>query len=155
MKFSDFIQNDAIIARLSGKTREDVISEMVASLKNACGYTDEQERKIYDALIAREELSTTGVGHGVAVPHAKTDAVDRTVGMIAVSEDGVDFSSLDCEKVKLFFLILSPSSRAGEHLRSLEYITPFIRDESFCRSLFAAEKNEDVVQILDSADLAD
>ena len=85
------------------------------------------------AIIKREELGSTGIGRGVAVPHTKHPSVDRLVGTVAVSREGVDFESLDGEKVQLFFLLISPPDRPGDHLRALENISRQLRDDMFCK----------------------
>ena len=90
---------------------------------------------IVKAILKREELGSTGIGRGVAVPHTKHPSVDRLVGTVAVSAAGVDFASLDGEAVHLFFLLISPPDRTGDHLRALEELPRQLRDDTFCRFL--------------------
>jgi PTS system fructose-specific IIA component/PTS system nitrogen regulatory IIA component len=112
---------------------------------------DEQE-SIVKAILKREELGSTGIGRGVAVPHTKHPSVDRLVGTVAVSAEGVNFSSLDGEKVQLLFLLISPPDRPGDHLRALENISRQLRDDTFCRFLKKATSAEEIQQLLDEAD---
>ncbi len=100
----------------------------------------------------REELGSTGIGRGVAVPHTKHPSVQRLVGTVAVSGEGIDFNSLDGEKVQLFFLLISPPDRPGDHLRALENISRQLRDETFCKFLKQAATADDIRQLLDEAD---
>ncbi len=100
----------------------------------------------------REELGSTGIGRGVAVPHTKHPSVDRLVGTVAISRDGVDFESLDGDKVQLFFLLISPPDRPGDHLRALENISRQLRDDMFCKYLKQAKTKEDIQQLLEEAD---
>ncbi len=100
----------------------------------------------------REELGSTGIGRGVAVPHTKHPSVQRLVGTVAVSSDGIDFNSLDGEKVQLFFLLISPPDRPGDHLRALENISRQLRDDTFCKFLKQATTADDIRQLLDEAD---
>ena len=100
----------------------------------------------------REELGRTGIGRGVAVPHTKHPSVSELVGTVAVSEDGVDFDSLDGEKVHLLFLLISPPDRPGDHLRALENISRQLRDDTFCRFLKQSKQPEDIWQLLEEAD---
>jgi PTS system fructose-specific IIA component/PTS system nitrogen regulatory IIA component len=88
----------------------------------------------------------------VAVPHTKHPSVDRLVGTVAVSGHGVDFESLDGDKVHLFFLLISPPDRPGDHLRALENISRRLRDETFCKFLRQSKTPEDIQQLLEEAD---
>ena len=98
-----------------------------------------ESESIVKAILKREELGSTGIGRGVAVPHTKHPSVDRLVGTVAVSRQGVDFASLDGEVVHLFFLLVSPPDRPGDHLRALENISRQLRDDTFCRFLKQAK----------------
>ena len=100
----------------------------------------------------REELGSTGIGRGVAVPHTKHPSVDRLIGTVSVSPTGVDFASLDGETVNLFFLLISPPDRPGDHLRALENISRQLRDDTFCRFLKQAKSPQDIALLLDEAD---
>ena len=100
----------------------------------------------------REDLGSTGIGRGVAVPHTKHPSVSRLVGTVAVSPAGVDFESLDGEPVQLFFLLVSPPDRPGDHLRALENISRQLRDDHFCRLLKAAHGPADIQSLLEEAD---
>ena len=100
----------------------------------------------------REDLGSTGIGRGVAVPHTKHPSVSRLVGTVAVSHSGVDFESLDGEPVQLFFLLVSPPDRPGDHLRALENISRQLRDETFCRQLKSAKGPIDIQHLLEEAD---
>ena len=103
-----------------------------------------ESESIVKAILKREELGSTGIGRGVAVPHTKHPSVDHLVGTVAVSRLGVDFASLDGEVVHLFFLLVSPPDRPGDHLRALENISRQLRDDTFCRFLKQAKTVEDI-----------
>lgn len=152
MKFADFIVTEAIQADLVAEDKEGVIREMVQSLLGAGGVQEEEFESIVKAILKREELGSTGIGRGVAVPHTKHPSVDRLVGTVAVSRDGVDFQSLDGEKVHLFFLLISPPDRPGDHLRALENISRQLRDDTFCRFLKQSKTSDDIRQLLEEAD---
>ena len=153
MKFSDFILTDAIITDLKAKSKDEVILEMVTALSKANGLPQADIVGVADSIKRREELGSTGIGHGVAVPHTKHVSVDRLVGAVAVSRrEGVDFDSLDCEPVNLIFMLVSPPDRPGEHLRALEHITHQLKDDGFVRFLKQAQTVEDVLELLNEAD---
>ncbi|MCM2371319.1 PTS sugar transporter subunit IIA [Aporhodopirellula aestuarii] len=152
MKFSDFVKKDAIRANLQSTTKEAVIDELVQSLLDAGEIAADQRDDIIAAIMKREELGSTGIGRGVAVPHTKHPSVPELVGTVGVSEVGVDFDSLDGERVQLFFLLISPPERPGDHLRALENISRQLRDESFCRFLKQSKTPDDIQQLLQEAD---
>ena len=152
MKFADFILLDAIRTEIQAVDKEGVIREMSQSLLDAGGIHGDEYEGIVKAIIRREELGSTGIGYGIAVPHTKHPSVERLVGTVAISSGGIDFESLDGEKVYLFFLLVSPLDRPSEHLRALEHITRQLRDETFCRFLKQSKTREDIKQLLEEAD---
>ena len=152
MKFADFVSPDAIRAQMTATDKEGAVREMVQSLLDAGSIQADEMEGIVKAVLKREELGSTGIGRGVAVPHTKHPSVDRLVGTVAVSSQGVDFASLDGEAVQLFFLLISPPDCPGDHLRALENISRQLRDDTFCRFLKQATSAEDIQQLLEEAD---
>jgi PTS system fructose-specific IIA component/PTS system nitrogen regulatory IIA component len=152
MRMSDFVVREAVIPMLSQTTKEGVIREMVESLRSAGHVKPGDVEPIVKAIMRREQLGSTGIGRGVAIPHAKHDTADRLMGTIAVSHKGVPFESLDSEAVYIFVLLISPQDRPGEHLRALENVTRNLRDDTFCRFLRQATTREAVWELLAEAD---
>ena len=152
MKFSDFVTLDAIRSHVDATTKEGVIREMVRALIDAGRISVDEMEGIVKAILKREELGSTGIGRGVAVPHTKHPSVNRLVGTVAVSPEGINFDSLDGEPVHLFFLLVSPPDLPGDHLRALENISRQLRDDAFCRLLKAAKTPEDIHHLLEEAD---
>lgn len=152
MKFSDFICKDAVRTHLEADEKEAVIRAMGTALLETGQIAEEDYESIIEAILKREELGSTGIGRGVAVPHTKHPSIDRLIGTVAISEDGVDFESLDGEKVHLLFLLISPPDRPGDHLRALENISRQLRDDTFCRFLKQSKSPDDVWQLLEEAD---
>jgi len=152
MKFADFVSPDAIKAGMEADTKDGVIEEMVTALVAANQIAQDDTESILKAIKKREELGSTGIGRGVAVPHTKHPSVDRLVATVGVSELGVDFDSLDGEKVQLFFLLVSPPDRPSDHLRALENISRQLRDNTFCRFLKESKTAAQVKQLLEEAD---
>jgi len=152
MKFSDFVSAGAIRANLSADDKQSAIHEMVGALCEAGKIASAEVEGIVKAILKREELGSTGIGRGVAVPHTKHSSVQRLVGTVAVSAEGIDFNSLDGEKVNLFFLLISPPDRPGDHLRALENISRQLRDDTFCKFLKQAKTADDIRQLLEEAD---
>ena len=152
MKFLEFVSGKAIRPELEAVGKESVIKEMVAALVEANEIKEEDSESIVGAILKREDLGSTGIGKGIAVPHTKHPSVERLTGTVAVSPEGVDFNSLDGEKVQLLFLLVSPLDRPGDHLRALENISRQLRDDTFCRFLKQSKTAEDIQQLLEEAD---
>ena len=152
MKFSDFVCVPAIKAELTSDEKPAVIQELVSSLVKAGVVPSAELDGIVKAIMKREELGSTGIGRGIAVPHTKHPSVDRLVGTVGVCAAGIDFNSLDGEKVHLFFLLVSPPDRPGDHLRALESISRQLRNDTFCRFLKQAKAPKDIQLLLDEAD---
>jgi PTS system fructose-specific IIA component/PTS system nitrogen regulatory IIA component len=152
MKFSDFVTTQAIQADLSAGDKEGVIRELVGNLVKAGRINDDESDSIVQAILKREELGSTGIGRGIAVPHTKHPSVTQLTGTVGVSQSGVDFQSLDGEPVQLFFLLVSPPDRPGDHLRALENISRQLRDDMFCKFLKQARTAEDIQTLLEEAD---
>ncbi len=148
----EFIVVDAIIPDLKSTDKISVIKEMVESLKGSNSIDPSQVNDILRALMKREELGSTGIGKGVAVPHAKHDSIKNIIGIAARSVKGVEFDALDGEPVFLFFLLLSPKDSAGIHLSALERISNVIRDADFRRFMKEADTQEEIVETLKEMD---
>lgn len=152
MKLTEFVVNEAIIADLQVDSKEAAIRAMVGSLKDAGAIPADDEESIVAAILKREELGSTGIGNGVAVPHTKHPSVDKLVATVAIAGNGVDFASLDGEYVFILFLLVSPPDRPGDHLRGLENISRHLRDQTFCNFLRQSNTRDAVVELLEEAD---
>lgn len=148
MRMSDFVVRDAIVPDLAATTKEGVIREMVESLRNAGYFKGTDPEDLIKAILKRELLGSTGIGRGVAIPHTKHNSVDRLIGTVALSKNGVNFDSLDAEPVHIFVLLISPQDRPGDHLRALENVSRKLRDDAFVRSLRQAATRETVWGLL-------
>jgi len=152
MKFCDFVSTDAIHAEMTAVDKEGAIRELVGNLVSAGQIKADDADSIVKAILKREELGSTGIGRGIAVPHTKHPSVDKLVGTVGVSQQGVEFQSLDGETVQLFFLLVSPPDRPGDHLRALENISRQLRDDMFCKFLKNSKTKKDVQTLLEEAD---
>ena len=152
MKLMDFVVPSAIVTDMQVTTKEGAIRGLVSALKVAGIVPAESEDSIVAAILKREELGSTGIGNGVAVPHTKHVSVSKLVAAIALTRDGVDFQSLDGGQVHILFLLVSPPDRPGDHLRGLENISRHLRNQNFCNFLRQAKTKEDVISLLNEAD---
>jgi mannitol/fructose-specific phosphotransferase system IIA component (Ntr-type) len=152
MKFSEFISSKSIKVNMVSEGKTEAVAELVQGLVDAGSLDAAQKDGIIQAVMNREELGSTGIGRGVAVPHTKHSSVKEIVGTVGVSKSGIDFRSLDGDKVNLFFMLISPPDRPSDHLRALENIAKQLQNESFCSFLKQSKSVEDVVQLLNEAD---
>ena len=135
MRMSEFIIREAISADLTADRKEDIIREMVENLRKAGYFKGNESEEVVKAILKRELLSSTGIGDGVAIPHAKHASVDRLVGTVALSQKGIPFDAVDSEPVHVLVMLISPQERPSEHLRALEGVSRCLKDKNFVRSL--------------------
>jgi nitrogen PTS system EIIA component len=152
MRMSDFVVREAINPDLKATTKEAVIREMVENLRAAGYFKDGELDDIVKAIIKREQLGSTGIGHHVAIPHTKHACVDRLIGTVGISKAGVPFESLDGEPVNVFVMLISPQDQPGQHLRALENVSRNLRDTGFVRALCSATRAEVIWELLTEAD---
>ncbi|HET9869360.1 MAG TPA: PTS sugar transporter subunit IIA [bacterium] len=146
MQILDFLTADAIKLNLESKTKKDVIKEMVDLLVKAGKVKD--KKKMLQTLLEREELGSTGIGQGIAIPHGKSDTVSDLAAAFGVSQEGLSFDSLDGEPVNLFFLLVAPEGAAGAHLKALARISSLLKDKYFRKSLLSAKSPDEVLKII-------
>jgi len=146
MSLSDLIQKNVVKVPIRSKSKSDVIAELLDVLVEA-GKVEDRE-VAYNALLERESLGSTGLESGIAVPHAKTDAVSRLTVAIGIAPDGVDFQSVDGEPSRLFFLMLAPPDQSGPHIEALAEIARLARAPAFLKSLARAESPDEVVELI-------
>ena len=152
MKIMDFLSKKAIVVDIKSTKKEDVIRELVEALANAGEIEKRNRNKLIDALMARESLGSTAIGQGVAIPHAKSESIDKLIAAFGLSKKGVDFDSLDGEPAYLFFLLLAPQDSAGPHLKALARISRLLKDKYFRESLRACQDDKSVIKIISEED---
>lgn len=145
-KIADYIKVDSINLDLKSKNKNSVIKELYENIK-ATGLVKNAELGFSD-VCAREEMGSTGIGKGVALPHAKTKAVDELIITLGVSKNGIEYGALDEENVRIFFMFLCPEDRTQEYLKVLARISRWIKEESFRENLLKAKFNEEVIEII-------
>jgi len=152
MKILDFLSKKSVVMDIKSFKKEEVIAELVDSLINA-GEIDKRYRsKLIEALMARESLGSTAIGQGVAIPHAKSDCVNRLVAAFGLSKKGVDFDSLDGEPVYIFFLLVAPQDSAGPHLKALARISRLLKDKYFRESLRGSSDVDSLIKLIEQED---
>lgn len=134
-----FVATEALLPEMSAVTKSDAIRQMVAALASVDAVPSELEVELFSSVMRREQLGTTGIGGGIAIPHAKHPEIDRVVATIAFCPQGVDFDSLDGRNAHLIFLVLSAVHGTAENLRALQQIAMEVRNASEQGTLWKIE----------------
>lgn len=147
MRISELLSLKSIDIDASAVSKEEVIDKMTRLMEKSGNLSDREEYK--KGVLAREEEGTTGVGEGIAIPHAKNAAVIRAGLAAAVLKAGVDYDSMDGEPVNLAFMIAAPEGAANTHLEALARLSTMLMDSEFKEMLFKAESPEEFIRIID------
>ncbi|MCZ6603736.1 MAG: PTS IIA-like nitrogen regulatory protein PtsN [Alphaproteobacteria bacterium] len=145
MEISDLLSSNAVLANLKATSKKQALQELA---KVAAEISDSDRQNIFDLLLERERLGSTGVGHGVAIPHARLSGLERHYAVFARLSDGVDFDAVDDGKVDLIFLLLAPEDAGADHLKALALISRRMRDQEFCNKLRGSESGDAVYALL-------
>jgi len=149
MNIVRYIKPRHIVLELGAADKRSALSSLLGILADADVVPREKTPELLQALIEREIQTSTGVGHGVALPHVKTDAVDEIQIAFGRSLEGLDFEALDGNPAHFFFLVLAPLRKACEYLKVLSQISVLMKDKDKRRSLLRAKTPEDIFKILD------
>lgn len=152
MKLSDIMVSDAIIPELTSKTRDEAITELVESLAAAGAIPKKSVKDVAKTVLTRETQATTGIGKGVALPHAKIKGIKKPIGAIGRSSEGIDFSALDSKPVYSVILLLSSPDNPDEHLQAMEVIFKHVQRDIFRKFLRQSETREAIVDLIEEAD---
>ncbi|MFZ2646858.1 MAG: fructose-specific PTS transporter subunit EIIC [Lactococcus chungangensis] len=152
MKIQDLLQKNAMILSLNATNKADAISEMVQKLVDTGYVTDYDTFK--DGILAREALTTTGLGDGIAMPHSKNAAVKEAVVLFAKKDGGLDYESLDGQPTDLFFMIAAPDGANDTHLAALAELSKYLMKDGFADSLRATSTPDQVLAAFNAAEAA-
>jgi PTS system nitrogen regulatory IIA component len=145
MDMVNFLAQDGIVANLKASSKKQALQELS---QQAAVLTGLHERTIFDVLLQREKLGTTGIGRGVAIPHGKMQEVKRLHGIFARLPKPIDFDAIDEQPVDLIFLLLAPESAGADHLKALARISRLLRDDAICAKLRGADDPEALFALL-------
>jgi len=145
MKIKNILSPGVVTTSLKSTTKEGVISELLDLLVSAKLVTDRDA--VLSAVMDRERKMSTGIQHGVAIPHGKTSAVKNLVACIGIKKDGVDFASLDGEPSRIFIMTLSPLDRVGPHVQFLAEVSMVIKTEEARGRLLNAKTAQEVLAV--------
>jgi PTS system nitrogen regulatory IIA component len=133
------------MSRLKVSSKKQALQDLA---RRAAEITGVHERQIFDVLLERERLGTTGVGNGIAIPHGKLTDVKRMFGLFARLEHPVDFEAIDEQPVDLIFLLLAPEGAGADHLKALARVSRLLRDRAICEKLRGADQAEAIYALL-------
>lgn len=145
MDLSDLVSLDGILPSLKVQSKKQVIQELAA---RAAGLTGIPEREIFDTLYEREQLGSTGVGHGIAIPHGKLAGLKKIMGIFARLERPVEFDSIDDQPVDIVVALLGPEGSGAEHLKALAIVARLLREKPIATKLRATQDPEAIYSIL-------
>jgi len=147
----DYFSSGCVLLDLEVGNKAEIIELMVTSAAENGTIKRGKAEEVIKKVMAREEVGSTGIGRGVAVPHAKCSAVKGLTGLFARTKKPIDFNALDGQPVDLIFLLLSPEPSSGDHLGVLAIVARIARDELYCRFLRQAKTPEEAVEVLEEA----
>lgn len=145
MLISDLVMPSAVIADLKATSKKQALQELA---RRAADLTGAGERAIFDVLLERERLGTTGVGDGVAIPHGKLPDLPRLFGLFARLERPIDFEAIDEQPVDLIFLLLAPGGAGADHLKALARVSRLLRDREMCEKLRGSDTGDAIYALL-------
>jgi PTS system nitrogen regulatory IIA component len=148
MEIEDLITPSRVVPALRATSKKQVLQELA---RRAAQDTSLHERAVFDALLERERLGTTGVGNGIAIPHGRFAALNSIYGLFARLETPVDFDAVDDHPVDLVFLLLAPETAGADHLKALARVSRLLRDRNMCEKLRGADGGDALYAVLTSS----
>jgi len=145
MEMDELITLESVLPHLKVASKKQALHELS---KRAAELTQLSDRQIYEVLVERERLGTTGVGNGIAIPHGKLAALTRLYGLFARLETPINFEAIDDQPVDLIFLLLAPEHAGADHLKALARISRLLRDRTVCEKLRGADTAEALYALL-------
>ena len=145
MNIADLLAPDAVLPALKAQSRKQLLQELAA---RSHGLTRISERRIFETLVERERLGTTGVGAGIAIPHGRMTEVKTIIGIFARLENAIDYEAVDSQPVDLVFMLLAPENAGADPLKALARVSRLLRDKAVCEKLRSASTGEALYAIL-------
>lgn len=145
MRITDVLTEDLVVTGLKGNSKDDILEAMVDLVTRSPRVSDRE--KVRTAIFDREQIMSTGVGNGFAIPHGKTDAVSDIVAAFAVTEEPIDYDSLDEKPVRLVFLLVGRDTLVGPHIKLLSRISRLMTKEEFRSRLIECATPAEVLEL--------
>lgn len=135
MEIADLLSPDAVVAHLKAANKKQVLQEMA---HRSGQLTRLPERRIFETLLEREKLGSTGMGQGIAIPHGRVPGIQKMTGLFAQLDHPIDFDAMDDQPVDLVFLLLAPEDAGADHLKALARVSRLLRNQAVCEKLRGA-----------------
>lgn len=145
MEITDLLEPSGVIPNFRVTSKRQALQELA---KRAAASTGQDELKIFEALWEREQLGSTGIGNGTAVPHGRLAGLDRPVTLFARLDKPLDFDAIDSQPVDLIFLLLTPAAAGADHLKALARISRLLRNRAVCAKLRGSESADAIYALL-------
>jgi len=145
MQLSDILDNEAVFYDVKAASKKQLLQELA---KFSSKFTNLDSRQIFEALLQREKLGSTGLGRGIAIPHVKFPQLDRVYGLFARLSKPINYDSVDGEPVDLVFLLLAPENAGADHLKALARISRLLRDKTIVQKLRGTDNKNGLYAIL-------
>ena len=145
MDLVDLLTPDGVVANSRASSKKQILQDLA---RKAAELTGADERAIFDVVLERERLGSTGVGNGIAIPHGKLPGLKRLFAVFARLEKPVDFEAIDEQPVDLVFLLLAPEGAGADHLKALARVSRMLRDKRMCDKLRGSDKAEAIYALI-------
>lgn len=144
MNIFSLLDSQTILPNLKAKNKAEILEKLVSALETKV--SEEQLKKIHEAVIEREKIMSTGVGKGLAIPHGKTSGIDQTYAAFAILKDPVEYDAIDNEPVKMVFLLVGPQSSNSLHIKLLSRISRLMNNSEFREKLRNCDTSEEIIK---------
>ncbi len=146
MTLMEILSGRSVIAGLRGRNKREILEELVDAVDSE-KITD--RHRVLEAVLLREDIMSTGIGHGIAIPHGKSEFVSELGGVLGIKREGVDFDALDDQPTFIFFLLVSPMDVSGPHIKALARISRLLKREAFRRHLIESQDRESLIACIE------
>jgi nitrogen PTS system EIIA component len=146
MKIDEILSKDSIIANLTGTNKEEVLREITDFLQNQSLIKDKET--LFNTLMEREKLGSTGIGENVAIPHGKSDELSQIIIVFGRSIEGLDFESLDQKPVHFVCMVIAPSNSTGQHLKALARISRLFKNKNLREGILKLQDANQIYALL-------
>ncbi len=150
MILMEILSGKSVIIGLKGQNKREILEELVNELEVGDKITDRD--KVLQAVLDREDIMSTGIGHGIAIPHGKSEYATTLGGVLGIKSEGINFEALDGKKTYIFFLLVSPLNVSGPHIKALARISRVLKGEDFRQRLISISNSEEALAIIEAED---